>query len=56
LLKSGVPSVSFFGKNIAADFDEVAVEVAFVPLGENIVQFLLVQTKAVFQDVVGLAN
>ena len=46
----------FFRKNVAADFNEVAVELAFVPLGKNIVEFLLVEAQTIFQDVVGLAD
>ena len=46
----------FLGENIAGDLDEVAVEFAFVPLGEGVVEFLLGHAEAVFEDVVGLAD
>ena len=65
LLASGVENpvdqfaVTFFvfdGEDVASNFDQVTVELAFVPFFEDFKQFLIAQSQAVLQDVVGFAD
>ena len=56
LSTSGWPSSSFLAKMSRGDFDQVAVELALVPLGEDVVQFVGGEAEAVLQQVVGFAD
>ena len=44
------------GEDVASDFDEVAFEFAFVPFAEHVMEFLVGESNAVFEDVVGFAD
>jgi len=46
----------FIGHDVAADFDQVTVEVALVPLGENFVHLVGAHAKQLFHDLVGFAD
>ena len=46
----------FDGEDIAGDFDEVAFEFAFVPFAEDLMEFVVGEADAVFEDVVGFAD
>ena len=56
LSTSGGPSVVFEGEDVAGDFDQVAIEVALVPFGEDVVHLVGGQAEAILHDVVGLAD
>ncbi len=43
-------------QNVARDFDEIGIQFALVPFGENLVHFRRAHAEAVFQNVVGLAD
>jgi len=43
-------------EDVAGDFDEVAVELALIPLGEDLVHFAGLHAQAVLHDLVGFAD
>src|ERR1022692_3299947 len=48
--------VVLFRENLRSDFDQVAVKLAFVPVGEDLVQFVRIQAEAILQQLIGLAD
>ena len=56
LSTSGVPSVVLLGEDVAGDLDEVAVEFALVPFGEDLVHFVGGHAEAVLHELVGFAD
>ena len=56
LSTSGVPSVVLLGENVAGDLDEIGVEFALVPFGEDVVHLVGAHAEAVLHHVVGLAD
>ena len=44
------------GEDVAGDFDQVTVQLALVPLGENLVQLIGGESQAALQQVVGFAD
>ena len=48
--------IVLLGEDFGGDFDEVAVEFALVPFGEDLVQFVGAQAEAVLEQLVGFAD
>ncbi len=48
--------VVFFGEDIAGDFDEVGIELAAVPVGEDLVHLVGGEAESVLEEVVGFAD
>ena len=46
----------FFAENLGRDFDQITLERATVPLGENLGQLVRLQVEDIFQDGVGFAD
>ena len=46
----------FVRQDVARDLDQVAVELALIPLGENIVHLLVAHTEPFLEELIGLAD
>ncbi len=46
----------FDAEDIAGNFDQVAVEFALIPFGEDIIQFCIAQTESMFEQEVRFAD
>ena len=51
-----MPVFVLLGKDLGRDIDEVAVEFALVPLGEDFVEFVGGEAERVLEELVGLAD
>ncbi len=56
LVDHGLAVVVLLGEDLGGDLDEVAVELALVPLGEDVGEFVGGEAEAVLEELVGLAD